>query len=154
MATAWKPCTGSCCHEEARVRGRATAGGNPAQEIAVLADPELVDALRLAGVGRSEALRAHEVAAQRVREILADWLADEAIAVIVIGVAHARLVAAELAEHRHSRRARPVLVQVPSLGDGGERAAADYYHELGREFLGLEIVLQGSETVNSKAGPG
>ena len=134
------------------MRGGAINKGSRAQEIAVLADPELVDALRLAGIGRSEALRAQPAAAARVRQMLAAWLEDDAVAVIVIGVAHARLVAAELAEHRHSRRAHPVVVQVPSLGDGGERAAADYYHELGREFLGLEIVLQASEAENGKAG--
>jgi len=134
------------------MRGGAITKGSRAQEIAVLADPELVDALRLAGIGRAEALRAHEAAAPGVRRILAEWLEDEAVSVIVIGAAHATLVAAELAEHRHSRRAHPVVVQVPSLGDGGERAAADYYHELGREFLGLEIVLQASEAADGKAG--
>jgi vacuolar-type H+-ATPase subunit F/Vma7 len=126
--------------------------GSRAQEIAVIADPEIVDALRLAGVGRSEALRADEAATPRVRRILGDWLADATVAVIVIGVAHARLVAAELAGHRHSRRIRPVVVQVPSLGDGRERDSLDYYHELGREFLGLEIVLQPDDAANGEAG--
>jgi vacuolar-type H+-ATPase subunit F/Vma7 len=126
--------------------------GSRAQEIAVIADPEIVDALRLAGVGRSEALRADEAATPRVRQILGDWLADATVAVIVIGVAHARLVAAELAGHRHSRRIRPVVVQVPSLGDGRERDSLDYYHELGREFLGLEIVLQPDDAANGEAG--
>lgn len=134
------------------MRDMAVSKGNRAQEIAVIADPEIVDALRLAGVGRSEALRADEAAAPRVRQILGDWLEDAAVAVIVIGAAHARLVAAELAGHRHSRRVRPVVVQVPSLGDGGERDSVDYYHQLGREFLGLEIVLQPGDTASGEAG--
>lgn len=134
------------------MRDMAVSKGNRAQEIAVIADPEIVDALRLAGVGRSEALRADEAAAPRIRQILGDWLEDAALAVIVIGVAHARLVAAELAGHRHSRRVRPVVVQVPSLGDGGERDSLDYYHQLGREFLGLEIVLQPGDTASGEAG--
>jgi vacuolar-type H+-ATPase subunit F/Vma7 len=134
------------------MRGGAITKGSRALEIAVLGDPELVDALRLAGIWRGEALRAHEAAAPRVQRILAAWLEDEAVAVIVIGAGHATLVAAKLAEHRHSRRAHPVVVQVPSLGDDGERAAADYYHELSREFLGLEVVLQASEAADGKAG--
>jgi vacuolar-type H+-ATPase subunit F/Vma7 len=129
----------------------AMPNSSRAQEIAVVADPEIVNALRLAGVGRSEALRADEAAAPKVRQVLGDWLEDAAVAVIVIGAAHARLVAAELAGHRHSRRVRPVVVQVPSLGDGGETDSLDYYHQLGREFLGLEIVLQPGEAASGEA---
>lgn len=134
------------------MRDMTVSEGSRAQEIAVIADPEIVDALRLAGVGRSEALRADEAATPRVRQVLGDWLADATVAVIVIGVAHARLVAAELAGHRHSRHIRPVVVQVPSLGDGRERDSLDYYHELGREFLGLDIVLQPDDAANGEAG--
>jgi vacuolar-type H+-ATPase subunit F/Vma7 len=134
------------------MRDKAVSKGSRAQEIAVIADPGIVDALRLAGVGRSEALLAEEAARPRVRQILADWLEDAAVAVIVIGAAHARLVAAELAGHRHSRRVRPVVVQVPSLGDAGELNSLDYYHQLGREFLGLEIVLQPGDAASG--GPG
>ena len=113
--------------------------------LAVLAEPELVDALRLAGIERTRALRATPDAAQRVQETLREWLADESLGVVIIGTAHAALAAEMIRSFRHGRRPSPVIVQVPSRDGEWEADARAYYQALGREFIGLELVLRGGE---------
>jgi vacuolar-type H+-ATPase subunit F/Vma7 len=112
------------------------------KRVAVMADPELVDALRLAGVSRTCALRAGAGAAEAVDKTLREWLAADDTGVIVIGADHAALVRDRVAACRKSRRITPVIVEVPSRDGAWQADATDYYQQLCREFLGLEIVLQ------------
>jgi vacuolar-type H+-ATPase subunit F/Vma7 len=124
------------------------------KQIAVLADPELADAMRLAGVRRTRALRAAPGAASAVDEALREWLAAEDIGVIVIGADHAELARGLIASFRKGKRISPIIVEVPSQSGSWQADATQYYQQLGREFLGLEIMLQddGSEADDSRSG--
>ena len=113
--------------------------------VAALADPELVDALRLAGVERTRALRAEPEAAETVEETLREWLADESLGVVIIGADHAALAAETISRIRHGRRLSPVIVQVPSRDGAWAADTTEYYQALSREFLGLEVVLRDGE---------
>jgi vacuolar-type H+-ATPase subunit F/Vma7 len=116
------------------------------KQIAILADQELVDAMRLAGLSRTRALRAHAGSTAAVCETLGEWLMEEEIGVIVIGADHAALASELISSVRRGKRISPVIVEVPSR-DGAWRAdAAQYYQTLGRKFLGLEIVLRDNES--------
>ena len=112
------------------------------REIAVLAERGLVDALRLAGVGRFRALPADKKMRDEVNETLREWLGNEAIGVIVIGEEHAALVGEQIGAVRASKRITPVIVSVPSLGDAADEDFAGRYQALARRFLGMDIVLQ------------
>jgi vacuolar-type H+-ATPase subunit F/Vma7 len=113
--------------------------------VAVLADAQLVDAMRLAGVERTRTLRAEPEAAESVEETLREWLADESLGVVIIGADHAALAAEAISRIRHGRRLSPVIVQVPSRDGAWESDATAYYQVLSREFLGLEVVLRDGE---------
>jgi vacuolar-type H+-ATPase subunit F/Vma7 len=115
------------------------------KQIVVMADPELVDAMRLAGVRRTRALRAGPGTAAAVDETLREWLAAEDIGVIVIGADHAELARGLISAFRKGKRISPVIVEVPSQNGSWQADATQYYQQLGREFLGLEIMLQDDE---------
>lgn len=122
---------------------RAVHGTEPqAREIAVLADPELVSALRLAGVARVRALRAEAQAREEVIETLQGWLAEEGMALVIVGAAHAELAREQLEAWRRQRRVLPVIVEVPSRDGPVETDAAHYYQQMGRDYLGLELRLE------------
>jgi vacuolar-type H+-ATPase subunit F/Vma7 len=112
------------------------------KQIAAIGDPELTTALRLAGVRRTRAIRAEPGAAPAIAETLGQWLAADEIGLIVIGADHAALARDLVSGFRASRRLSPVIVEVPSRDGAWATDATDYYQRLGREFLGLEIVLQ------------
>jgi vacuolar-type H+-ATPase subunit F/Vma7 len=112
------------------------------KQIAILADPELVDAMRLAGIRRTRALRAHGGAAAAIGETLREWLATDEIGVIIIGADHAALARELISGLRRGKRISPVIIEVPSRDGAWQADAVQYYQRLGREFLGLEIVLQ------------
>jgi vacuolar-type H+-ATPase subunit F/Vma7 len=112
------------------------------KEIAVLADPELVDALRLAGVRRARALRAGSDAASIITEALREWLAADEVGLVVVGADHAALAREAVGEFRRGRRLLPVIVEVPAQDGAWPADATEYYQRMGREYLGLEIVLQ------------
>jgi len=116
------------------------------KRIVVMADPELVDALRLAGVRTTRALRAGPDSASAVGETLQEWLAAEDIGVIVIGADHAELARALISAFRRGKRISPVIVEVPSHNGSWEADSTQYYQQLGRKFLGLEIMLQDDES--------
>lgn len=116
------------------------------KQIVVMADSELVDAMRLAGVRRTRALRAGPGSASAVGETLREWLAAEDIGVIVIGADHAALARDLISAFRNSKRISPVIVEVPSRDGSWQADATAYYQQLGREFLGLEIMLQDDES--------
>jgi vacuolar-type H+-ATPase subunit F/Vma7 len=124
------------------------------KEIAVLADPELVDALRLAGVHRVRALRAEPGAAGAVAETLRAWLVSDQVGAVVIGADHAALARDVVAEFRRGKRISPVIVEVPSRDGAWATDATEYYQQLGRAYLGLEIVLQGTEASTDEATAG
>ncbi len=115
--------------------------GATGKEIAVLAGPALVDALRLVGIRRTRVIDPGAETAGEVRAAIRDWMAGGEVGVIVIGgefAAHARDL---LDGHREGRRLLPVILELPSSGTTPEDAAA-YYRRLCRIFLGLEIELK------------
>lgn len=125
---------------------RATHAAEPhAREIAVLADPELVAALRLAGVAKTQALCADPKARETVLETLAAWLDTDTVALVIIGAGHAALVRERLDALRRERRTLPVVVEVPSRDGPWETDAAQYYRRMGRDYLGLELALEKEE---------
>lgn len=109
--------------------------------IAVMAGPELVGALRLAGVRETCVVEGEQGSPAKINETLRGWIAGGEVGVILI----AEEPAAHAAEVIRSVRARkglvPVILEIPdgALEKGG---AAAFYRKMSRDFLGLEIVLK------------
>jgi vacuolar-type H+-ATPase subunit F/Vma7 len=124
--------------------GTAGVGGRPegALAIAVLADLELTQALRLAGIHRTRALDASAAGAkQRVRDTLREWLDSDELGLIIIGTGHAALVSDDLDALKASKRLLPVIIEVPSRDGAWQADSTRFYQALSRKYLGLEIVL-------------
>lgn len=123
------------------------------KQIAVIADPELVDAMRLAGIRRTRSMRARASNAALVGETLREWLATEDVGVIIIGADHAALVPELLSRLRNGKRISPLVIEVPSRDGAWQADSTQYYQRLGREFLGLEIVLQDDALASAPPAP-
>jgi len=126
------------------------------KEIAVLADPELIGALRLAGLRKTVALQAGDADTRlAVVETLQDWLRNEEVGVILVAENLAAMAEDVIASPRKGKRLLPVIVEVPSREGSRHGDAADYYKKLSRDFLGLEIVLndKGPTTDGTQTGP-
>jgi vacuolar-type H+-ATPase subunit F/Vma7 len=130
------------------------AGGPEERQIAVLADEELVGALRLAGVRLARVMESDAAAAPKVRELLREWVADEGIGVILIAENLASLIEGQLDSWRAERRIFPVILQVPSPGAALHADVTGYYSKLSRDFLGLEIVLEEARVPPARRDPG
>ena len=124
------------------------------REIAVLAERELVDALRLAGVSRFRALPADKKVRDELNEALREWLGSEVIGVIILGEEHAALAGELIGAVRASKRITPVIVSVPSLAHEADEDFAGRYQALARRFLGMDIVLQEGADDEGRGGDG
>jgi vacuolar-type H+-ATPase subunit F/Vma7 len=129
-------------------------GGADKRQIAVLADHGLVGALRLAGVRLARVMEADAAAAPRVRELLREWMADEAIGVIIIAEDLAALAKGLLDSWRAEKRLFPVILQVPASASARCADVAGYYRKLSRDVLGLEIVLEEFEAPPARRNAG
>lgn len=115
-------------------------------QIAAIADTELTDMLRLAGVEKIHALPAGPAVRGEIEDAVRHWLADRDIGVIVIGADHAALISETIAEFRSRSKLWPVIVELPGLQGEWETDIIGFYQTMARRYLGLEIVLDdGSE---------
>lgn len=122
------------------------------KEIAVLAGPAMVDALRLAGVRRARVIEAGAETAGEVRAAIREWTECGEVGVIAIGEELAVHVRDTLAHHRKAKRFLPVILELPSPETTRENAVA-YYRRLSRDFLGLEIELESKTGIPEEGNP-
>jgi vacuolar-type H+-ATPase subunit F/Vma7 len=107
--------------------------------LAVIGDEDLVNGMRLAGVGRCHVVKGGNQAEAEVREALRALIDDPDIAIIVLQEDYAAAGAEAIARLRDARRLVPVVLPVPSrrgtrLGD-----ARGFYREYIRNFIGFDI---------------
>ena len=107
-------------------------------DIAVVGDEDLVDALRLAGVGRYHMIKGDDVGGE-VREALSALIEDPDIGVVVIAEGHADFVEDMLTKLREGRKLTPVIIEVPSGYAVSYPDVRQYYKDYIRKFIGFEI---------------
>jgi vacuolar-type H+-ATPase subunit F/Vma7 len=107
--------------------------------LAVIGGEDLVNGMRLAGITRCRVVADDRQAGAEIREALAAFVDDPAVAIIVIQDEHAAAVAAELARLREARRHVPVVLPVPSRHGTRQGDARQYYREVLRKFIGFDI---------------
>jgi vacuolar-type H+-ATPase subunit F/Vma7 len=113
---------------------------NPTKRLglAVIGDEDLVNGMRLAGIGRCHVVSGERQADPEVREALRGLIDDPGIAIIVIPEEYAAAAAESLARLRETRRLVPVVLPVPSRR-GTQGDARAYFREYIRKFIGFDI---------------
>ncbi len=109
--------------------------------LAVIGDEDLVNGLRLAGIGTCHLVNDQRTAAREVQEAVSQLMApgrDPEIAIIVIQEEYAPHVEDTVIALREARKVVPVILPVPSraLSHGDARA---YYKDYIRKFIGFDI---------------
>lgn len=118
--------------------------------IAVLGGPDLVNALRLAGVADGHVVEAGSDAAAEVPRVLRGWVSGGKVGLILVGDGLTTAAAEVLASVRSRKGLLPVILEVPER-EVTEEASAAYYKALSREFLGLDVVLEADEAPENPA---
>ncbi len=101
-------------------------------EIAVVADPHVATAFRLAGITRS-----YETG--NAQQMLAALLQDEAIALIIITESLAQECRALIDRQRASTRMLPLIVEVPAFS-GPRRQGDDQISRIIKRALGMDSI--------------
>ena len=107
-------------------------------DIAVVGDEDLVNALRLAGVGRYHVIKGDDVSGE-VRKALTALIEDTDIGVVVIAEDYVDYVEDLLNPFREGKRLTPVIVEVPSGYTVSYPDVRQYYTAYIKKFIGFEI---------------
>ncbi len=107
--------------------------------LAVIGDEDLVNGMRLAGIGRCRVVKDGSQAEGEVGEALRALIDDPDIAIIVLQEDYAAAGAETIARLREARRLVPVVLPVPSRRGTREGDARGFYREYIRKFIGFDI---------------
>jgi len=107
-------------------------------DIAVVGDEDLVNALRLAGVGRYHMIKGDDVGGE-VRKALTAFIEDPDIGVVAIAENYADYVEDLLTPFREGRKLTPVIIEVPSGYAASYPDVRQYYAAYIKKFIGFEI---------------
>jgi len=108
-------------------------------DIAVVADEDLVNMMRLAGVSRYHIVRQDPGRGEEVRKALGQLLEDPDVGIIVIPEEYVEYAADLLAAVRGGKRMTPLVIEVPSRYEATYRDAREYYQAIIRKFIGFDI---------------
>lgn len=108
-------------------------------DIAVVADEDLVNMMRLAGVSKYHIVRQGPGRGEDVRKVLGELLEEPDVGIIVIPEDYVEYVADLLTVLRGGKRMTPVVIEVPSRYEATYRDAGEYYQATVRKFIGFDI---------------
>ncbi len=108
-------------------------------DIAAIGDEELVNALRLAGVGKYYMVKGNHDTRENVRTALTGLLAEPDIGIVIILEDYAQCVEDLVTEHRKRKGTTTVIVEVPSKFGTKYPDTREYYRALIRESIGFEV---------------
>ena len=107
-------------------------------DIAVVGDEDLVNALRLAGVGRYHVITGDDTSGE-VRRALTALTEDPDIGVVVIAEDYVDYVEDLLTPFREGKKLTPVIIEVPSGYIVSYPDVRQYYTTYIKKFIGFEI---------------
>lgn len=108
-------------------------------DITVIGDEELVNALRLTGIGRHYTIKSNHDAAENVRKALTELLAEPDIGIVIILEDYAQYVEDLTIRIRKQKSTLPVIVEVPSKFGTKHPDVKVHYRALIREAIGFEV---------------
>jgi len=111
------------------------------QDIAVIGDEELVNALRLAGISRYYMIKDDDDVGESVRSILTELMAEPDVGTVVILEDYLQYVEDVMAGVRKGRRLTPVIIDVPSKFGTKYPDVRGHYKASIRESIGFDMEL-------------
>lgn len=107
--------------------------------MAVIADEELVNGLRLAGVSKYYTIKGNHDVREDVRKALTELLAEPDVGIVIMLEDYAQYVEDLMTQVRKKRGTTLVIVEVPSKFGTKYPDAREYYRALIRESIGFEV---------------
>lgn len=107
--------------------------------IAVVADEDLVNMMRLAGVSKYHIAPQGPGRGEDVRKAVGEWLEEPDLGIIVISEDCVEYVADLLSVVRGGKRLTPVVIDVPSRYEITYPDAGEYYRATVRKVIGFDI---------------
>ena len=110
-------------------------------DIAVVGDEELVNAMRLTGIGKYYTVQGDHDTRENVRKTLTGLLAESDVGIVIISEDYAQYVADLIDQARKKKGTNVVIVEVPSRSGTKYPDVRGYYRALIRESIGFEVEL-------------
>ena len=108
-------------------------------EIAVVGDEELVNAMRLTGIGKYYTIQSDHDTRENVRKTLTELLTEPDVGIVIILEDYVQYVEDLLSQVRKKKATNLVIVEVPSKSGTKYPNIKEYYRALIRESIGFEI---------------
>ena len=114
---------------------------NPVRQlnIAIIGNPDQITFMRMGGVSMSVTIDEEKDVRQQVREALSTLRQDPAVGVIIIPEDLAGLIADEIEHIRQLKSPFPVIVEIPTHFDLGEKQIKEYYQSYAKKLIGFSI---------------
>jgi len=106
--------------------------------IVVIGDEDLVDGMRLGGIGKYFTIKNDQTARDEVRKVLSSIVDDNSIGVIVLQEDFMPFAESVIEHLRAEKRLTPVFIGVPSK-EGARGDTIEQYKAFIRRFVGFEI---------------
>jgi vacuolar-type H+-ATPase subunit F/Vma7 len=108
-------------------------------DVAVIADEDTVNALRLAGVSKYYTVKSDHDVREDVRHALTELLAEPDVGIVIILEDYAQYAEDLVTPVRKRKGATPVIIEVPSKFGTKYPDTKKYYRALIRESIGFEV---------------
>ena len=108
-------------------------------DMAVIGDEELVNAMRLTGIGKYYTIQGDHDTGENVRKTLTELLAEPDVGILIILEDYAQYVEDLMSQVRKKKGTNLVIVEVPSKSGTKYPNIREYYRALIRESIGFEV---------------
>jgi len=108
-------------------------------DIAVIGDEELVNAMRLTGIGKYYTIQGDHDTRENVRKTLTELLAEPDVGIVIILEDYAQYVEDLMSQVRKKKGTNLVIVEVPPKSGTRHPNIKKYYRALIRESIGFEV---------------
>ncbi len=108
-------------------------------DIAVIGDEELVNAMRLSGIGRYYTVQGDHDTRENVRKTLTELLTEPDVGIVIILEDYAQYVEDLMSQVRKKKGTTPVIIEVPSKFGTKYPDTREYYRARIRESIGFEV---------------
>ena len=107
--------------------------------IVAIGDEDMINGLRLAGIGRYYVIKDDQDTCEGVRKALTEVISDSSIGMVMILEDYVEYVEDIANQIRKGRRMTPVIIEVPSKFGTKYQDIREYYKAFIRESVGFDV---------------
>lgn len=107
-------------------------------EIAVIGDENLITGMKLGGVGRYYQVEGEHIDQQEIRKALSGLVEDPEIGIVILQEDYVDYVVDIVDRVRESKKATPVIVEVPAKQGTKYPDVRSYYKAFIKKFIGFD----------------